>query len=130
MIYFDTSAFVKLIWDEPESEALQAHLDAHHGGPLVSSALLAVEARRAALRRERAKLVHADLLLERVGQVEIGPAVIESAGRYPEPMLRSLDAIHLATAMLVRDEIDALITYDQRFADVAKAEGIPVVAPA
>jgi predicted nucleic acid-binding protein len=45
-------------------------------------------------------------------------------------MLRSLDAINLATAMLVRDEIDALVTYDQRLADVAEAEGIPIVAPA
>lgn len=130
MIYLDTSAFLKLIWREAETDALRTYLDERSTSPLVSSVLLAIETRRAALRGDPAKLPLADFLLEQVGQVGLGPAVVESAGRLPEPTLRSLDAIHLASAILMRNEIDAVITYDNRLADAAKAEGLPVVAPA
>jgi predicted nucleic acid-binding protein len=56
--------------------------------------------------------------------------VREAASRLPDPQLRSLDAIHLATALLLlRDDLDMVLTYDQRLAAAAKAEGLPVQTP-
>ena len=66
--------------------------------------------------------------LGRVGQVG-GPAVVESASRLPDPMLRSLDAIHLATALVLREDLEALVTYDERLADAAGAHGLTVASP-
>ncbi len=74
-------------------------------------------------------LPRADLALARVSQIDVSPPVIESAGRLPDPMLRSLDAIHLATALLIRDTVEALVTYDARLADAARAHGLVVAAP-
>jgi uncharacterized protein len=130
VIYLDTSAFVKLVWAEDESDALRSYLQKNQSTPLVSSALLVVETRRAVHREDPPSMVQADLLLSRVGQIGIGPAVIESAGRLPEPRLRSLDAIHLATALVLQDELQVMVTYDDRLARVAAAHRVPVVAPA
>jgi uncharacterized protein len=71
-----------------------------------------------------------DLLLADVAQIDVSDAVIESAGRLPDPMLRSLEAIHLATALLVRDDIDVLLSYDDRLVTAAKAHDIPTASPA
>lgn len=130
MIYLDTSAFVKLIWDEKESRALQSYLLENESAPLVASVLLVVETRRAVLREDPPSMVRADLLLSRVGQIGIGPAVVESAGRLPEPALRSLDAIHLATALMLQGDLRAMVTYDDRLARAASAQRVPVVSPA
>ena len=70
-----------------------------------------------------------DLLLGEVTLVELTPSLLESAGRLPDPSLRSLDAIHVATALLVRDEIDAVISYDQRMLTAAAAHGLPTASP-
>ena len=129
MIYLDTSAVVKLIWREQETDALQGFLAKWPRTPLVSSALLLVETRRAVLRVDPSGLQRADLLLTRVGKVGLTAAVLEAASRIPDPHLRSLDAIHLATALLLRDDLDALITYDQRLVAAASGEGLPVQTP-
>lgn len=130
MIYIDTSALLKLVKDdETESAALRQYLAAA-GRELISSALLAVEARRGMLRLRPAGLPKVDLILDEVVQLDISAAIIERAGRLPDPLLRSLDAIHLATALLIREDVDALLTYDERLADAARAHGLPVVAPA
>lgn len=128
MIYVDTSALLKLIKSEAGSEAVAAFL--HDETELVSSALLAVEARRGAMRNAPEKLPRLDILLTRVDMVEISGPVIESASRLPDPLLRSLDAIHLATALLIREEVDVLLTYDARLAQAARAHGIATAAPA
>ncbi|MBW0115478.1 type II toxin-antitoxin system VapC family toxin [Pseudonocardia abyssalis] len=98
MIYIDTSALLKLVTDDDEeSAALQQYL----AGPvreLVSSALLAVEARRGMLRLRPEGMPKVDLILNEVVQLDISAAIVESAGRLPDPLLRSLDAIHLAGA--------------------------------
>ncbi|MGH3434200.1 MAG: type II toxin-antitoxin system VapC family toxin [Thermocrispum sp.] len=129
MIYFDTSAFVKLAWAEKESTALRAYLDGKSGIGHVSSKLLVVEARRAALRIAPVRLVRVDAALEQIDLVDVSDAVIGSASRRTEPALRSLDAIHLATALMLGGDVDELITYDQRLSGVAKAGGMTVVTP-
>lgn len=129
MIYLDTSAFVKLVWGERETPALQAFLAQEPGSLLVSSSLLTVEARRAVLREDASQMPRADLLLTRIGQVGVTRAVLEAASRLPDPSVRSLDAIHVATALQLRPDLDALVTYDIRLASAAEQQGLPVTGP-
>ncbi|MGH3812053.1 MAG: type II toxin-antitoxin system VapC family toxin [Pseudonocardiaceae bacterium] len=129
MIYLDTSAFVKLIWAEPESDALGRYLAQWAATPLVSSSLLTVETRRAVQREDPSALARADLLLTRVGRIGMTASLVESASRLPDRSLRSLDAIHLATALVLRDDLHAVVTYDKRMAAVAEAHQLPVDSP-
>lgn len=128
MIYVDTSAALKLVWSERESAAVTALLNIRTD--LVSSALLAVEARRGAIRNDVRALPRIDLMLSQFTLLAISEAIIESASRLPDPMLPSLDAIHLATALLVREDIDALVSYDDRLLASAAAHGISTASPA
>jgi uncharacterized protein len=128
LIYVDTSALLRLVFPDPTTPALQELLDGDD--QLVSSSLMRVEARRATMRRAPRRLPRVDLLLDRIDIIGIDDAVIESAGRLPDLLLRSLDAIHLATALLIRADVDSLLTYDEHLAEAARTHGIPVVAPA
>jgi uncharacterized protein len=130
LIYLDTSALLKLVKDdEAEGPALRAHLEATAEPRLVSSTLLAVEARRSMLRIRPEGLSKVDLVLAAVAQISISDAVIESASRLPDPLLRSLGAIHLATALLIRDDIETVLTYDVRLRGAAEAHGLLTAAP-
>lgn len=129
MIYLDTSAFVKLIWAEPESDALSRFLTERSATPLVSSVLLTVETRRAVQREDPSALARADLLLTRIGRIGMTASLVESASRLPDRSLRSLDAIHLATALMLRDDLDVIVTYDRRLAAAAEAHNLPVDLP-
>ena len=130
MIYLDTSAFVKLVRAERETPALQAFLRGRPGARPVSSALLVVETRRAVLREAPDQLARADLLLTRIDQVDVTRSVLEAASRLPDPALRSLDAIHLATAQAVfGDDLTAFVSYDRRLLDTARAIGLPTASP-
>ncbi|ODU01653.1 MAG: hypothetical protein ABS81_20085 [Pseudonocardia sp. SCN 72-86] len=126
MIYVDTSVVLKLVVREEESADVDRRLT---DADMVCSALLLVEARRALARRAPDRLPRLDLALSRISLVDVSAAVVESAGRLPDPMLRSLDAIHLATALMVRDDLDAVVTYDDRFAAAATTHGLAVEAP-
>ena len=130
MIYVDTSAFLKTMFDEPESPAIRRYLEEVDDPRFVSSTLLAVEARRGALRADARRLPRVDLALLRVAQIEIDGPVVEMASRLPDPMLRTLDAIHLATALLIREDVETLVTYDHRMLAAAVAHGMPAVSPA
>lgn len=129
MIYLDTSAFLKLvIAEEPRALELRTMLD-DADKPLVSSVLLQVETRRVLQRAGPRRLPRADLLLDTVEQAEISSAVIESASRLPGPLLRSLDAIHLATALLLRSELDVLVSYDDRLLEAAAENSLAIASP-
>ena len=130
MIYLDTSAFLKLVWNEIHSDAVRALLDDTRDEPTVSSRVLIIETRRAVRRGAPDYLPRADLLLTQVGQVGLSHAVVESASRLPDPALRSLDAIHLATALVLGEEVSAFVTYDKRLFAAAQAQRLPVAAPA
>lgn len=130
MIYLDTSAFLKTVFDESESPALRDFLGGLDTSRFVSSTLLSVEARRGALRVNPRRLPRVDLGLVGVAQLDVDDVIIENAGRLPDPFLRALDAIHLATALLIRDEVDVLISYDQRMLAAAAAHGLPTASPA
>ncbi len=127
MIYIETSALLKLIWPEQGSDGVVAMLQDRTD--LVSSALLAVEARRGTARNDPVNLPRVDVLLSRFRLVGISDAVVESAGRLPDPMLRSRDAIHLATALLIREDVEVLLSYDDRLLAAASAHGIHTASP-
>jgi uncharacterized protein len=127
LIYIDTSALLRMVFPDDTTPALESFINGD--ADLISSVLVRVDARRGTARRAPQRLPRVDLLLDRVNVIGIDDAVIESAGRLPDPLLRSLDAIHLATALLIRDDIDAVLTYDNRLADAAAAHGLVVLSP-
>jgi predicted nucleic acid-binding protein len=135
--YFDTSAIIKLVRVEPNSEALRNWLVApgRTNRAWVSSALVLTEVPRA-LRRilPGASLPDFSSVIGRLTLRHVDEEILVQAGAYAEPTLRSLDAIHLATARSIAsaagDQFEALITYDRTLADAAKADGLHSVAPA
>jgi len=132
VIYLDTAAMVKLVRVEAESAALVTWLNARAAEPLVASALVEVELPRALRRSQPGVLGGVAAVLARLHRVEINAAVRATAGAYPAPLLRSLDAIHLATAEFLLASgkaITAFVTYDKRLAEAASQAGLPAVAP-
>lgn len=125
-VYVDTSAFMKLVLDEPQSAALAAHLDAT-SEPLVSSLLLEAEARRAAL-RAGAPQDAVTRVLRAVTLHEMPRSLFHEAGVLADPMLRTLDALHVVSA--VRLGVRDVLTYDDRMAAAARTVGLSVIAPA
>ena len=126
----DTSAVIKLLVEESHSKAFAAFYDAHADAEWVSSALLRIELTRAVTRAMPALLPDARELLLAFSFVAIDDDIVEAAMNEPDRGLRSLDAIHLATASLLGDTLRKLVTYDARMADAARGLGWSVVAPA
>lgn len=130
MLYLDTAALVKLVRRDAESEALADWLDERAPLPWVSSALVEVELPRALRRSEPALLGGVPAVLARVARYEIDEVVRAAAAAHPDPDLRTLDAIHLATASAIfGTRLQAFITYDQRLLDAARRDGLPVASP-
>lgn len=126
--YVDTSALLKLVVAEPETEAFRAWLD-ESGRELVACDLARTELMRAVRRAMPDRVLQARGVLDAVTLLHVTPAVFEDAGRLDPSGLRSLDAIHLAAALDLGDDLDGLITYDDRLADAAVSHGIAVLAP-
>lgn len=124
--YVDASALAKLVLDEPDGPAMRRWwVEAEH---VYTSRVGVVEIRRAVARWDRD--VDATWVLRHVAIVEIDATIAERAAVLAPPALRTLDAIHLATAVALHGEIDAFVTYDARMADAARSLGLPVVRPA
>lgn len=147
IVYLDSSALVKLVREEHETGALLAWLDERSGEPQVTSQLARTEVARA-LRRaahdERAaderdgrdsEDVLAELLAEGeavvagVGQLPVLEDLLDEAGTLAAPTLRTLDAIHLASARTLRPAAVDFVTYDSRLAAAARDDGFVVAAP-
>jgi uncharacterized protein len=129
MIYLDSSAVVKLVHVEPQTPALRAWLTASGQPALVSSLLAHVESARALRRTDAAALVNLPLVLGAINMIAIDATICGAAAAHPDPLLRSLDAIHLATAAMVGPALTSFVTYDKRLAAAATAAGLPVAAP-
>ncbi|NHN45784.1 type II toxin-antitoxin system VapC family toxin [Chryseoglobus frigidaquae] len=125
-MYLDTSAAVKLLIDEKESFALRAYLSDHDWA---SSALVRTELVRALLRVDPSVVPRALDLLAQGNLLVIDTPVLDTAARLSPPSLRSLDAIHLASALELRDELTAFVAYDDRLLAAASALGMPVASP-
>jgi len=128
LAYLDASAFLKLPFQEAEASALTAELN--RWPVRVSSALLVVEAGRAARRVGPAQVAAVQEGLDRLLLIPIDDQVLGLAEEVGAPALRSLDAIHLATATLVDTDLGIVFTYDRRMIATATELGLPVASPA
>ncbi len=129
MLYLDTSALLKLCRREAESVALTGWLF-DHPSDWVTSALTEIELNRAVARVDAAALVHVPGVLARCDRLEIDARIRADAAELAPPELRSLDAIHLATALELSNDLAALLTYDIRLGKAAESMGLVVKAPA
>jgi predicted nucleic acid-binding protein len=129
VIYLDSSAVVKLARAEAETDALRAWLAAHPA-PLVVSALARTESARALQQSEPAALPVLTMVLAVLHPHPVSDAILDRAAALPGAQLRSLDAIHLATAEALGESVRAFVAYDKRLADAAIQRGLTVVAPA
>ncbi len=125
--YLDSSAIVKLAVSEPESRALRTYL--RRRKPHVSSALARTEVARALLPAGEAAVRRGHDVLARIQLVRITDRVLAAAGTLAPPELRSLDAIHLATAQQLGGDLARVVTYDDRMAAAARHLGWTVAQP-
>lgn len=126
-IYLDSSAIVKLAVREPESDALRRYLQTRR--PRVSSALARTEVVRALLHQGESARKAGRRALANLDLLRIDNRVLDLAGELRPFELRTLDAIHLATARRLAADLGRLCTYDDRMRDAAEALGIAAIAP-
>ncbi|WP_322778412.1 type II toxin-antitoxin system VapC family toxin [Frankia sp. Cas4] len=132
-VYVDSSALIKRVAIEAESTTLVATLDRYYADRdlLISSSLAWIEVIRAlharALSPFATATVHADAAMSGIAEHPISPEVVSLARRIRPPVLRSLDAIHLASALLV--DADHMVTYDARLAAACTENSLVVTSP-
>lgn len=130
MIYLDTAAIVKLVHAETESAALRAWLDERAETGWISSVLTEVESFRALARYAPQAATRLPAVLDQVDLIDLGSPVRILAQVVRPVTVRSLDAIHLGTALHVRQALTSFVTYDKRLLEAALAAGLPADAPA
>ncbi len=126
-VYLDASAIVRVVADEPGRAATVAFLREHD--TRVTSVLSAVEVPRAVARKRVDAALAASVFLEDLVIVALDRTIVSRAAGLAPPALRTLDAIHLATALELGRELEAFVTYDERLGDAARTMGLPVEAP-
>lgn len=128
-LYLDTSAMVKLIVAEEESQSLKSFLSDHADTSLFSAALARTELMRAVAVNGAPAITAARRLLGSVDLVVLTRQLLDDAGLLQPLSLRSLDAIHLVAAQRAGDTLRAVVTYDSRMLSAAADLGIPTVSP-
>ncbi len=126
-LYLDSSALVKLVQEETESPALEALVA--RGGTHVASVLVRAEVPRAARRGDPSAPARAQTVLDELDLIDLDEDLLAQSATLGDAGLRTLDAIHLASALTLRDELDAMVTYDHRMAEAARDLGIAVESP-
>lgn len=129
MFYADTSALVKFAVVETETPALRSWAIAE-GAQLATSDLTRTELLRAVRRAAPAAVGGARDVLTRVLLLSATAEIFDAAARLDPVTLRSLDAVHLASALTLGDELEGILTYDDRLGAAARDLGLPVLAPA
>jgi hypothetical protein len=129
VVYLDSSALVKLVFAESESAALRGFLVDWRSR--ASSVLARTEVARVANRLGASDDVSARTadVLEHIALIALDNGIATRAGEIGPPALRTLDAIHLATALSLSDDLGGIVTYDRRLADAARRAGLTVWAP-
>jgi predicted nucleic acid-binding protein len=130
VIYLDSSALFKLVIEESETAALRQFLRDRAGEPHIASALIRTEVVRAVARRNPGAVLTATHAVAKVTTIPVTTELLDTAAALQPPLLRSLDAIHLASALRFRDILSAFIAYDDRLHDAARQAGLPVTRPA
>lgn len=127
LAYVDASALAKLILDEAgTAEMRRWYVESER---VVTSRVGIVETQRA-VARQAYDAAHLEVILQSVEIVEFDAVIARTAGAVGPPTIKTLDAIHLASAMAMLPDLDAFVTYDDRLAHAARALGLPVVRPA
>lgn len=130
MLHLDPSALAKLVTQEAETDRLRAYLAARADSIRFASALAHAELLRAAHHLGDEAVATAREVLARVELVDVTRELLEHAGTLAAGhRLRTLDALHVATAAVAGDRLEALVTYDLRMAEAAAALGLPVERP-
>ena len=127
--YLDTSALVKLVVSETETAALRSWLGQEDRDAL-SCDLARTELLRAVRRAVPDRIMQAREVLDSITLITLASSTFEEAGRLDPTPLRTVDAIHLAAALELGDDLDSIVTYDERLAQAARSNGIPVTSPA
>jgi predicted nucleic acid-binding protein len=129
VIYLDSSALMKLVREEAETAALSAWLSTQPEMPVVTSELGRIEVLRAARRAGGAALTEARAVIGDIDLVPLDRGVQDLACDIGEAPLRTLDALHLASAVLVRNDLAAFVAYDHRLLDAGEAAALPITSP-
>lgn len=129
MIYLDSSALLKLLFEEDESVALERWLAAREEMPAVSSELARIEVIRATRRLNADALPEARALLDELNLIPLSTSLVPEATEVGDLKLRSLDAIHLASALSIRADLSAFVAYDIRLGDAAANAGLESIRP-
>jgi hypothetical protein len=129
MIYLDSAAVVKLVHAETESQALRDWLNARAETGWISSVLTEIESFRALARYAPEAISRLPAVLDLIELVGVDPPVRILAQTAKPATVRSLDAIHLGTALHARPVLTSFVTYDKRLLDAARAAGLPVDSP-
>ncbi|MBV9445035.1 MAG: type II toxin-antitoxin system VapC family toxin [Streptosporangiaceae bacterium] len=129
MIYLDSAAVVKLVHAEPESQALRDWLDERAETGWVSSVLVEMESFRALARHAPVAVARLHPVLDQIELIDLSPRIRILAQTVQPVTVRSLDAIHLGTALHARPMLTSFVTYDKRLLDAAVAAGLPALAP-
>lgn len=129
MIYLDSSALVKLALTEPESAALARWLGERADQPLVSSALHRAEVPRAVWRTEPGALPRGYKVIKRIARIALSADVLDDSATLPPQELSPAQAVHLASALAVKHDLTAFVTYDERLLAAARDAGLPVTSP-
>jgi predicted nucleic acid-binding protein len=130
MIYLDAAAVVKLVHAEPESAVLRTWLEERAEIGWFSSVLVEIESFRALARYAPDAVLRLPAVLDQIDLIEVGTRIRTLAQNVKPATVRSLDAIHLATALRSRGELSSFVTYDMRLLDAARSAGLPVDSPA
>lgn len=130
MIYLDSAAVVKLVHAESESQALRDWLDERAEISWTSSVLVEVETSRTLARHAPQAVAGLHHVLDLIDLIDLDAGVRILAQTVKPATVRSLGAVHLATALRVRTQLTSFVTYDKRLADAAREAGLSVDAPA
>ncbi|MEU6722035.1 type II toxin-antitoxin system VapC family toxin [Nonomuraea sp. NPDC046802] len=130
MIYLDSAAVVKLVHAEAESQPLRDWLDERAESGWTSSVLLEIESSRALARCAPEAVARLHLVLDLIELVELDAGIRILAQTVKPVTVRSLGAIHLATALRIHSRLTSFVTYDKRLADAAQSAGLTINMPA
>jgi predicted nucleic acid-binding protein len=129
MIYLDSSALLKLLFEEGESAALALWISEQAGTPMVTSELAKVEVVRAARRLDANVVPAARVLMSQLDLIPLTSGILDQAAELGETLLRTLDAIHLASALWIQADLTAFVAYDSRLVAAARAAGVESIRP-
>jgi predicted nucleic acid-binding protein len=129
MIYLDSAAVVKLAHAEPESAALRGWLEERAEAQWVSSVLTEIESFRALARYAPEAVSRLPAVLDQIDLIDLDQPIRMLARTVTPATVRSLDAIHLGTALRIRPALTSFVTYDKRLLDAAQAAGLPIDSP-